>query len=199
MKAGTEPNNRDNQDNAGALAPGNRLPFAIDVATGLLFFAVAKWTDLTTAALVGVGVGVALVLFQRVTRIDVTGGLALFGIAMLALSAAFALYFQDEEIIKLRGTIIGSFSAALFFIDGLFGGRLLAARLARFLPYNDIDHGRLGIGLGLLGLVMAALNFAVARLASTDQWLFYTTFLDTVIMLGLALMVMRYARPRRTV
>jgi hypothetical protein len=46
---------------------------------------------------------------------------------------------------------------------------------------------------------MAALNFAVARLATTDQWLFYTTFLDTVIMLGLALMVMRYARPRRTV
>lgn len=198
MKAGTEPNTLGDQDDVGALAPGNRLPFAIDVATGLLFFAVAKWTDLTTAALVGVGVGVALLLFQRITRIDVTGGLALFGIAMLGLSAAFALLFQDEEIIKLRGTIIGSFSATLFLLDGMFGGKRLAARLARFLPYDDIDHGRLGIGLGLLGLVMAALNLGVARLASTDQWLFYTTFLDTLIMLGLVLLVMRYARGART-
>lgn len=182
------------QQHLGAFAPHNRLPFAVDVATGLLFFAVAKLTDLTTAALVGVAVGIALVLFQRITRIDVTGGLALFGIAVLALSATFALVFQDEEIIKLRGTIIGSLTATLFLTDGLFGGRLLAARLMRFLPYDDIDPGRLGIGIGLLGLVMAGLNFGVARLASTDQWLFYTTFLDTAVAVVLFLMVMRYVR-----
>lgn len=66
----------------GAFASRNRIPIAVDIATGLLFFVVAKLTDLTTAALVGAAVGIALVLFQRITKIDVTGGLALFGIAM---------------------------------------------------------------------------------------------------------------------
>jgi hypothetical protein len=50
--------------------------------------------------------------------------------------------------------------------------------MARYLPYTDIDPGRLAIGMGLLGLVMAGLNLLVAKFASTDLWLFYSTFVD---------------------
>lgn len=178
----------------GAFAPRNRIPFAVDIGTGLLFFAVAKLTDLTTAALVGAAVGIGLLAFQRITRIDVTGGLALFGIVMLLISAGLALAFQNEEMVKMRGTIVGCIAATLFLTDGLLGGKRLAGAMVRYLPFDDIHAGRLGIGLGLLGLVMAALNYAVAKLASTDVWLFYTTFVDFAISMALIFAVFRYAR-----
>lgn len=172
----------------------NKLPIAVDIGTGLLFFVVAKLTDLTTAALLGAVVGIGLVVFQRITRIDVTGGLALFGIAMLLISAALAVVFANDEAIKQRGTITGLIAASLFIGDGLLGGKRLAAGLARYLPYSDLDIARLGIGMGVAGIVMAAINFAVARLASTDVWLFYSTFLDFFVFIALFQGVLAYAR-----
>ena len=172
----------------------NKVPIMVDIATGLLFFIVAKMTDLTTAALVGAAVGIALVVAQRFVKVDLLGGLALFGIVMMLLSAGFALAFQDDEIIKLRGTIIGLLGAALFLGDGLLGGNRLGKGMARYLPYSGIDSGRLAIGMGFLGILMAGLNFAVARLASTDVWLFYSTFVDFFLVAALAMLVVRFAR-----
>ena len=68
--------------------------------------------------------------------------------------------------------------------------------MARYLPYNDIDPGRLALGVGLLGLVMAGLNYAVAELTSTDVWLFYTTFVDFFLAMAMILVVFSYARGR---
>jgi intracellular septation protein A len=179
---------------SGVFAKHNRLPFAIDMATGLLFYVVAKTTDLNTAALLGVAVGFGLILFQRITKIDVTGGLALFGIVMLVITAALALIFQDEEWIKLRGTITGLIAASFFLIDGWRGGPYIGRGLNRYMPYADIDPGRLALGMGMVGLFMAALNYAVAKLASTDVWLFYKTFVDFVIVMALGMLVVKLAR-----
>lgn len=178
----------------GIMAKENRLPFAVDVITGLLFYAIAKLTDLQTAALVGIIVGFALVAFQRVTKIDVTGGLALFGIVMLCISAGLALWLADDEWIKLRGTITGSIAASFFLLDGIRGGPYIGKGLARYMPYSDIDTGRFAIGMGSVGLVMAGFNYAAAKLLSTDNWLFYTTFVDTFIVIGLVFFVLRFAR-----
>lgn len=172
----------------------NRLPLAVDIATGLLFFAVAKIWGLQTAAIVAAVVGVLLVVGERLLKRDLTGGLALFGIVMLLISAGFAWMFNDEELIKLKGTFTGLIASGLFLGDGLLGGRRLAGKLVRYLPWDDIDPGRLGIGLGLSGLVMAGLNYAVARLASTDAWLVYTTFLDTPISMVMIFGVFAWAR-----
>lgn len=178
----------------GIMAKGNRLPFAVDVITGLLFYAIAKLSDLQTAALVGIVIGFGLVAFQRITKIDVTGGLALFGIVMLCISAALALWLADDEWIKLRGTITGLIAASFFLADGLRGGPYIGKGLARYMPYSDIDTGRFAIGMGSVGLVMAGLNYAAAKLLSTDSWLFYTTFVDTFIVIGLVFFVLRFAR-----
>lgn len=178
----------------GIMAKENRLPFAVDVITGLLFFGIAKLTDLQTAALVGIVVGFGLVAFQRITKIDVTGGLALFGIVMLCISAGLALWLADDEWIKLRGTITGVIAASFFLVDGLRGGPYIGKGLARYMPYSDIDTGRFAIGMGSVGLVMAGLNFAAAKLLTTDQWLFYTTFLDTFVVIGMVFFVLRFAR-----
>jgi intracellular septation protein A len=172
----------------------NRIPLAVDISLGLLFFAIAKLTDLTTAAIAGAIIGLILLAVQRATRIDLLGGLALFGIAMMLVSAGLAIAFQSDDAVKYRTTFMGLLSATLFFVDGVFGGKRLASRLERYLPYNDIDVRRLGIGMGLMGVVMAGMNQAVAMLASTDVWLFYTTFLDFILAMGVILFVFRWAR-----
>jgi intracellular septation protein A len=174
----------------------NKVPIMVDLALGLLFFVVAKLTDLSTAALVGAAAGIALVAAQKFVKVDLTGGLALFGVVLLLVSAGLALAFQDDMAIKMRGTIVGSISAVLFLGDGLLGGNRLGKALARYLPYSDIDPGRLAIGMGVLGLVMAGLNYAVARLASTDVWLFYTTFVDFFLVMLMIFAVFAFARGR---
>lgn len=196
MKDAIKSGHRDqpNPLSSGVFAKNNRLPFAIDVITGLLFYVIAKMTDLQTAAMVGVAVGFALVLFQYFTKIDVTGGLALFGILMLTISAGLAWYFADDEWVKLRGTITGLIGASFFIIDGLRGGPYIGRGLARYMPYSDIDPGRMAFSMGLVGLVMAALNYVVAKIASTDVWLFYKTFIDFFIVAALAMVAVRFAR-----
>lgn len=174
----------------------NKVPILVDLALGLLFFVVAKLTDLSTAALVGAAVGIALVIAQRFVKVDLTGGLALFGVVLLLISAGLAIAFQDDMAVKMRGTIVGAISATLFLGDGLLGGNRLGKALTRYLPYNDIDPGRLALGMGVLGLVMAGLNYAVAVLASTDVWLFYTTFVDFFLVMLMILVVFSYARGR---
>lgn len=182
--------------NGGVFARHNRLPFAIDVATGLLFYFVAKFTDLQTAALLGIAVGFGLVIFQRVTKIDVTGGLALFGILMLCISAGLALWLNDDEWIKLRGTITGLIAASFFIVDGLRGGPYIGKGLARYMPYSDINPGRFAIVMGVIGLIMAGLNYGAAKLLTTDHWLFYKTFVDNFIVIGLVFIALRFARNR---
>ena len=184
--------------NGGVFARHNRLPFAIDVATGLLFYVIAKMTDLQTAALVGVAIGFGLVTFQRITKIDVTGGLALFGILMLCISAGLAVWLNDDEWIKLRGTITGLIAASFFIIDGARGGQYIGKGLARYMPYSDIHAGRFAIVMGVIGLIMAALNYGAAKLLTTENWLFYKTFIDNFIVIGLVMLAMRFARTKPT-
>lgn len=174
----------------------NWIPLTVDILLGLLFYVVAKLTDLTTAALVGAAVGLFLLVMQRLTKTDLLGGLALFGIVLLLLSAMLALAFQSDDAVKYRSSIIGLISAALFFLDGLAGGNRLSVRLMHYLPYRGIDAARLGIGMGLLGAILAGLNYLVAQHASTDIWLFYSTFADVVIAMVLITFVFRYAQGR---
>ncbi len=174
----------------------NKPSLIVDISIGLLFFVVAKLTNLTTAALVSAGAGIVVAIVQRVTKIDLLGGLAAFGIVMSLITAGFAWAFQDDEMVKMRTTILGLLTAFLFLGDGLFGGRYLGRRLVRYMPNPDTHAGRLAIGLGATGVVMAVLNLLVARLFSTDIWLVYHTFLDTFVAIGLTLYAIKYAQPK---
>ena len=176
----------------------NRVPIAVDIATGLLFFIVAKMTDLRTAALVGAAVGIGLLVAQRFVRIDLIGGMALFGIFMLLMSAGLAILFEDDEMIKQRSTIVGLIGATCFLFDGVvLKGQRLGHGISRYIAYRDIDEARLAIGMGMVGIVMAASNWLVVRLFSTDVWLFYTTFVDVALSIGMVLLVLRWARQPR--
>ena len=172
----------------------NGPAIAVDIAMGVLFFAVAKMFDLTTAALVGAAAGVALLVVQRFVKVDIVGGLALFGVATLLLAAGYSLVFQDEEAVKLRTTVIGLITAGLFLTDGLAGGRWLGRGMARYMPFEDLNVRRLSLGVGATGAVMAGLNLLVARNVSTDMWLFYTTFGDIPLAMVMILATLKYAR-----
>jgi intracellular septation protein A len=182
------------QAHAAAQWQRNKPSIYADLALGLLFVVVAKFSDLTTAALVGAGAGLGLVVVQRFVKIDLLGGLALFGVFMLLVSAAFSLVFQDDNLVKLKGTILGLFTALLFLGDGLLNrGRYFGRRLARYVM-QPVHEQRLAIGLGVLGAVMAGLNWGVAKAFSTDVWLAYSSVGDILLSMLLFLLVLRYAR-----
>lgn len=173
----------------------NRVPIAVDIALAVLFYVIAKMTDLSTAAVIGAVVGIGLVVAQRFIKTDIIGGMALFSVVMMLVSAGLAIVYQTDDAVKMRTTIVGLIGAAFFLGDGLLlHGRRIGAGLARYLPYNDIHPERLAIGMSVLGLTMAGLNYGVARVASTDFWLIYHSVLDIFVAGFLTMGVFKYAR-----
>lgn len=173
----------------------NKVPIAVDISLAVLFYVIAKMTDLSTAAVIGAVVGIGLVVAQRFIKTDIIGGMALFSVVMMLVSAGLAIVYQTDDAVKMRTTIVGLIGAAFFLGDGLLlRGRRIGAGLARYLPYNDIRPERLAIGMGALGLVMAGLNYGVAKVASTDFWLIYHSVLDIFVGMLLTFGVFKYAR-----
>ncbi len=174
----------------------NKPSLMVDIALGLLFFVVAKVSgSLNVAALTGAAAGLAVVVAQRFVKVDLLGGLALFGVFTLLLSAGFSLWFEDERMVQLKGTLLGGLIAAIVLADAALNrGRYFGARMARYLPGAAVDPRRLALGLALMGLTMAGLNLAVSTWMSKDVWLTYTTFVDAPLGMLLALLVFRFAR-----
>lgn len=177
----------------------NRVPIGVDIILGLLFFVIGKYVGLTEAALFGAAAGLLLMVVQRITKIDLLGGLASFGIVMLLLSAGFAWFFQDDQWVKQRSTIVGLIGAAAFLTDGMLGGKWLGQGLSRYVAYSDIIPARLSMSMGGVGLIMAGLNWMVARTFSTDIWLFYTTFLDFLLVFLMAMAAVQWSRGKKLV
>lgn len=188
--------NTEAQD-AAALEQWNRNKYSLyaDLGIGALFFILAKLTDdLPLSALITAGAGLGLVVVQRFVKVDLLGGLAMFGIVMLLLSAGFSYAFDSDWAVKLKSTFLGLLIAALMFGDGIFrNGQYFGRRLGRYMP-PPIDPRRLAMGMGVLGLVMAGLNALVAVYLSKDLWLYYTSFGDIAVSMVLVFAVMRYAR-----
>lgn len=174
----------------------NRPSIIVDIALGLLFFVVGKATgNLTTAALLGAGAGMLVVVAQRFVKVDLLGGLAMFGVFTLLLSAGFSLWFQDERMVQLKGSILGVLVASLMLGDGWFNrGRYFGARLARYFIGTTVDARRLALGMAMLGLTMAGLNLLAMQWLSKDAWLSYTTFVDAPLAMVLCLLVIRFAK-----
>lgn len=168
----------------------NKASILADIGTGAAFFIVAKVTgDLTLAAFTGVFLGLTLVIIQRFVKVDLLGGFAVFGTIMLLISAIFSIAFQSEYLVQLKGTFMGLLSALALIIDGVFNkGGYFGARFERYLN-NPIQHRYFVIGLALIGLCMAGLNFSVASQLTEDLWLTYDTFVETPIYLVMFLIL----------
>ncbi len=174
----------------------NKPSILVDIALGLLFFAVSKLTgDLTTAALAAAAAGLTVVVAQRFVKVDLLGGLAMFGVFTLLVSAGFSLWFQDERMVQLKGTLLGTMVASIVLLDWkLNRGRYFGARMARYIMGPPLDERRLTLGMAVLGYTMAGINLATTHWLSKDAWLVYTTFVDTPLAIALTLLVFRFAQ-----
>ncbi len=160
----------------------NKPSIFADIGIGAAFFVVAKVTgDLSVAAFTGVLLGVALVIIQRFVKVDLLGGFAVFGTIMLLVSAIFAIVFQSEYLVQLKGTLMGLLSATALMVDGVFNkGGYFGSRFERYVN-SPIQHRYFVLGLALIGLCMAGLNFSVATQLTQEQWLTYDTFVETPV------------------
>jgi intracellular septation protein A len=178
----------------------NGPSIACDIALGILFFVLGKTTDLRTAALVTAAVGLSLVPLQWLINrfapkpIDLLGGLALFGVIMMLISAGFSWYFESEFAVQLKATVMGGIGATVFAVDALFGGRVMARRMATYLAYRDLNLRRLAVAMAGIGATMASVNLAVALNFSKDTWLYYTTWGDMVLVIVLTQYAINWAR-----
>jgi intracellular septation protein A len=187
----------------------NAPAIGADLALGLLFFIVAKLSNLTTAALVAAGAGLSLYgvqwllnrVFDRLQRprIDLLGGLAMFGVVMLLLSAGFAWLFDSEMAVQLKATYLGLLGATFFAIDAWRGAPYLGKRLALYIAYKDIDPRQLAASFALVGATMAAVNAAIALNFSKDTWLLYTVWGDMVLAVVLSMWAIERARGKAAV
>lgn len=186
-----------------------RMPsIYVDVAMGVLFFIVARqtpdWqlmgvtlTGLQTAALAGAGVTLLLFVVQRFVRVDLLGGLAVFGVVMALISAGLAIAFQDDLFVKLRGTFVGLIGATFFLVDGLAGGRYLGKRLVGYLEtLVRLSPQRASFALAGAGAAVAVIDLGAAFALPTDVWLIYNSFLDAFVAMPIVLAAFWFARDR---
>jgi intracellular septation protein A len=182
----------------------NAPAIVTDVALGVLFFIAAKLSDLRTAALVAAAAGIALYgvqwllnrVFDRLQRprIDLLGGLAMFGIVMLLLSAGFSWAFDSERAVQLKSTYLGMLGAGFFALDAARGATYLGKRLALYLAYRDIDTVRLAWRFAAVGATMALVNAGLVFTVSKDLWLYYNLWGDMLLAIGLSMWAIEGSR-----
>jgi len=182
----------------------NAPAIVTDLALGLLFFVAARLSDLRTAALVAAGAGIVLYgvqwalnrLFDRLQRprIDLLGGLAMFGIVMLLISAGFSWYFDTERAVQLKSTCLGLLGAAFFALDAARGAPYLGKRLSLYIAYNDVDSVQLARGFAAVGAAMALINAALVYSISKDLWLYYSLWGDMFIAVVLSMWAIERSR-----
>ncbi|MBU6372370.1 MAG: septation protein IspZ [Alphaproteobacteria bacterium] len=170
---------------------------AVDLAMGVLFFVLAKQFGLTTAAVTGAAVTVVLFGVQRLIRVDLLGGLAVFGVVLSLLSAGAALAFQSDLAVKLRGTVIGGIGALAFLTDAAFGGRYLGVRMVGYLEtLMRLRPARASAAMGVAGLAVAVVDLAAIFSLSTDHWLIYNATLDGLVAMPIVFACLWVVRER---
>lgn len=192
-----QPDSAEQQRRAAEQWGRNKYSFYVDLSIAVLFFVLVKVTDdLPFSALVTAGAGLLVVVVQRFVKVDLLGGLAMFGVLMLLVSAGFSYAFDSDWAVKMKGTLLGGIVAALMYGDAFFNqGRYFGGRLARFMPAPIVPR-RMAFGMATLGVVMAVVNYVVASWFSTDVWLYYTSFGDFVVTIALVFAVIKYATVR---
>lgn len=189
-----QPDSAEQQRRAAEQWGRNKYSFYVDLSIAVLFFVLVKVTDdLPFSALVTAGAGLLVVVVQRFVKVDLLGGLAMFGVLMLLVSAGFSYAFDSDWAVKMKGTLLGGIVAALMYGDAFFNqGRYFGGRLARFMPAPIVPR-RMAFGMATLGVVMAVVNYVVASWFSTDVWLYYTSFGDFVLSMVMVFAVLKYA------
>lgn len=172
---------------------------AVDIAMGIIFFFVAKEYGLLTAALAGSAATIVLTIIDRFVKPDLLGGFAVFGVVMALISASLAYFFQDDLFIKLRGSIMGCIGASFALFDALvLKGGYLGKRMARYMEgLFKLEPQRAAFAMAGFTLAIIVIDTPLAFILTTDQWIYYNAFLDSLISMPLFFLAMFLAREKK--
>lgn len=167
----------------------------VDLCLGVVFFFVARQFGLVTAALTGAVITSALFVVQRFIKTDLLGGFAVFGVVMALISAGLALAFQDDTFIKLRGSLMGGITASAALTDALMGGRYLGRRIKLYMGGAiPMTRKRGAYAMAAAGFAMMAIELPLVFLLTTDQWIWYQSFFDSLVAIPVVLLAFWIAR-----
>ncbi len=173
-----------------------RPSIAIDLALGVIFFFIAREYGLLSAALAGSGVTLILTIIDRFVKVDLLGGFAVLGVVMAMISAGLTYFFQDDLFIKLRGTLMGTLGASFALFDGIIlKGNYLGKRMALYMEgLFTLRPQRASFAIAGASFAIMLIDTPLVFLLTTDQWIWYNSFLDSLIAIPLIIGAMYYAR-----
>ena len=138
--------------------------FTVNVKAGI-FAATASFMVVIVIAL-----GVAWAFERRLPT------LPLVTAVVVMLFGGLTLWLQDETFIKLKPTIINALFGAAVFGGLALGKNYIKTVMGAMMQIDETGWRKLAIRWGLFFFAMAALNEAVWRNVSTDDWVSFKVF-----------------------
>jgi intracellular septation protein len=133
-----------------------------------------KWGLLpATAALVPLSVVALLVSWKLEGKVS---RMALFGTLVLLVFGGLSLLLHDENVVKIKLTVIYGLLGAVLGIGLLRGKSLIRVVLGGHLPLTEVGWRKLTARFVGLCFFLALLNEVVRRLLSSDAWVNFKVF-----------------------
>jgi intracellular septation protein len=133
-----------------------------------------KWGLLpATAALVPLSLVALFGLWKLEGRVS---RMALFGTLAVLVFGGLALVFRDENVVKIKLTVIYGLLGLVLWIGLLRGKSLIREVLGAHLPLSDEGWRKLTVRFVWLCFFVALLNEVVRRRLSSDAWVNFKVF-----------------------
>lgn len=160
---------------------------AVDLGPLVIFFAAYNWGDMFIAtgafmAATAVAMAVSWALTRHIPA------MTWFSAVLVGVFGGLTLWLRDETFIKMKPTIVYLIFAAILFFGILRGRNYLKSLLgAAFTGLNDRGWHLLAWRWAVFFLVLAVLNEIFWRFFSTDIWVHFKVWGDTLLTFGFAL------------
>ncbi|MGQ5701772.1 septation protein A [Sandaracinobacteroides sp. A072] len=160
---------------------------AVDLGPLLLFFAAYSRFDMFVATAVFMAaVAVAMAVSWAITRH--IPAMSWFSAVLVGVFGGLTLWLKDETFIKMKPTIVYLIFAAILFFGLARRRNYLKSLLgAAFEGLSDLGWSRLTWRWAIFFLVLAALNEAFWRLFSTDVWMHFKVWGDSLLTFAFAI------------
>lgn len=147
----------------------------LEIGPLLVFFATNWYADIfwgTGAFMVAtvIALTVSLVKYGRIPLMPLVTGV------FVMVFGGLTLWAQDDDIIKLKPTIVNGLFASILFVGLAFGRSLLKYIFGEIFKLNDDGWRLLTIRWALFFVFLAVLNEVVRTNFSTDFWVGFKVF-----------------------
>jgi intracellular septation protein len=164
-------------------APPGWLQPAVDYGPlGVFFVAYCLFDVLVaTAAMLAATVAVLGLSLALTRRVPMT---TLITSAMIVVFGGLTLWLSDERYLKLQSTLISTLFSVILFAGMIFRWPLLPSVFGRAWPMTEAGWRALTLRFAVFFAGMAALNEAIARTQSTEIWVDWNVFGQTILTLA---------------